>query len=97
MPSDLPGPWIEYQPKRERDKEYYDIELRDGTIVFCCYPNGVHWNPMFGAPRRAGKSPIPDYRVVRIRRCEHAIDHWLNPDYPRRIAELHARAPRNQP
>ena len=40
-----PNPWNEYQPSHERDKEFYDIELRDGTIVFCCYPNGIHWNP----------------------------------------------------
>lgn len=67
-----PNLWIEYQPTRERDKEIYDIELRDGTIVRGCYPNGVHWNPIYShlypVPKKAGKGPIADYRVVRIRR-----------------------------
>jgi len=66
-----PNPWIEYQPHRARDKEFYDIELRDGTIVQACYPNGVHWNVMFSrkypVPKKAGFGPYPDYRVVRIR------------------------------
>lgn len=73
MSTENPNPWIEYQPARERDKEFYDIELRDGTICFCCYPNGVHWNPFifdgkYTVPKNAGKGPIADYRVVRIRR-----------------------------
>lgn len=72
--SDNPNPWIEYQPRRQRDKEFYDIELRDGTIVFNCYPNGIHWNPwIFDRvyPKKTakiiGKGPVADYRVVRIR------------------------------
>jgi hypothetical protein len=73
LPTDPnPNPWVDYQPLRQREKEFYDIELRDGTIVMCCYPNGVHWNPwIFGdrykVPKAAGKRSIPDYRVVRIR------------------------------
>ena len=73
-----PNPWIEYQPDRERDKEIYDIELRDGTIVQGCYPNGIHWNPIFSSkfpvPKAAGNYPIADYRVVRIRRTHP--DPW---------------------
>lgn len=68
-----PNPWVAYQPLRSRDKEVYDIELRDGTVVLGCYPNGIHWNPMFThifgpVPLRAGRRAIADYRVVRIRR-----------------------------
>jgi hypothetical protein len=67
-----PNPWVEYQPTRQRDKEFYDIELRDGTILLTCYPNGVHWNPWVferkDIPKAAGKGPIADYRVVRIRK-----------------------------
>lgn len=75
MSQELPGPWTDYQPHRQRDKEFHDIELRDGTIVQCCWPNGVHWTPMAGpVPRRAGKGPIADYRVVRIRLCVHPMD-----------------------
>lgn len=70
---DNPNPWESYQPNRQRDKEIYDIELRDGTIVLGCYPNGVHWNAIwtetFGLPpKKAGRGPYPDYRVLRIRR-----------------------------
>jgi hypothetical protein len=70
-----PNPWIDYQPHRQRDKEVHDIELRDGTVVLGCYPNGVHWTPMFehifgDPPRKAGRGPFADYRVVRIRRSK---------------------------
>lgn len=61
---DNPNPWTEYQPHRGRDKEFYDIELRDGTIIPSCYPNGIHWNPIFDDKH---KKAIADYRVVRIR------------------------------
>jgi len=76
MSQDLPGEWIPYQPKRERDKEYYDIKLRDGTVVPCCYPNGTHWtfmHPVFRPPR-AYNGPVADYRVVAIRRCQSPVD-----------------------
>lgn len=70
--------WIDYQPKRDRDKEIYDIMLRDGTVVQGCYPNGVHWNPIFASlypvPKTAGRRPIADYRVMKIRRTEP--DPW---------------------
>jgi hypothetical protein len=63
-----PNPWLDYQPKREREKEFYDIELRDGTIVPSCYPNGIHWNPWTrGNPDAKYRKPIADYRVVKIR------------------------------
>lgn len=72
MQDNNPNPWIEYQPDRDRDKEIYDIELRNGTIVQGCYPNGVCWNPMYShkypTPKGIGKGSIADYRVVRIRR-----------------------------
>jgi hypothetical protein len=58
--------WIDYQPRRNRDKEFYDIMLRDGTILHCCYPNGVGWYPATG-------KRIADYRVIKIRRCPHPI------------------------
>ena len=72
MKDDNPNAWVNYQPERERDKEIYDIRLRDGTIVRGCYPNGVSWNAIFSDiwpfPKEAGKNPIADYRVVAIRR-----------------------------
>ena len=66
-------PWVNYQPRREREKEYYDIKLRDGTVVECCYPNGIHWHPMFGVPKKVGTVPIADYRVIQIRRCRNPL------------------------
>jgi hypothetical protein len=67
-----PNPWIEYQPDRNREKEFYDVELRNGVVVENCYPNGVHWNPWTSerkdSPKEAYKGPIADYRVVRTRR-----------------------------
>lgn len=66
-----PNPWIEYQPCRARDKVFYDIELRDGTVILNCYPNGVHWNPwvLIDEPVKTKfRGSIADYRVVRIRK-----------------------------
>jgi len=76
MPDQFPGEWVPYQPDRNRDKEFYDIKLRDGTVVFCCYPNGVHWNHMHPSapPPRGCNRPIADYRVEAIRRCQHPMD-----------------------
>lgn len=66
-------PWVAYQPHRQREKEYYDIKLRDGTVVECCYPNGVHWHPMFGCPKGVGQPPFADHRVIQIRKCRHPL------------------------
>lgn len=66
-------PWVDYQPHRQRDKRFYDIKLRDGTIVEACWPNGVHFTP-FGfkpVPKKAGRPPYPDYRVLQIRECDN--------------------------
>lgn len=69
------NPWQNYQPLRAREKEIYDIMLRDGTVVLGCYPNGVHWNAIFQQifgppPRAAGRGPWADYRVISIRRSQ---------------------------
>ena len=63
--------WIAYQPKREREKEFHDIKLRDGEVVRCCWPNADAWTPMEG--KREGET-IKDYRVTHIRRCRHPMD-----------------------
>ena len=68
--------WIPYQPVRARDKEWYDIRLRDGTELICCWPNGIHWN----AP---GHRPIADYRVTHIRLTENPIEIMENRNDPR--------------
>lgn len=68
--------WEEYQPRREREKEFYDIRLRDGEVVCCCYPNGIHWNPML--PSNNGKL-IADYRVTHIRFCQPPYGFDENP------------------
>lgn len=70
------GLWVPYQPHRQRDKKFYDIKLRDGTIVECCWPNGLHFTPMGGQqiPKKAGLPPYPDYRVIAIRLCKHPMD-----------------------
>lgn len=71
-------PWIPYQPKREREKEFYDIMLRNGAIVECCWPNGVHFTQIDGEfTRKAGKGPYADYRVTHIRRCVHPMNRPL--------------------
>jgi hypothetical protein len=67
-------PWTPYQPRRNREKEFYDIKLRDGTVIGCCWPNGTHWHPTNGVPKKAGKGPIADYRVIEIRRCNPPPD-----------------------
>lgn len=67
--------WKEYQPKREREKTFHDIKLRDGTVIACCWPNADAWTPLEG--RHAGKT-IKDYRVVAIRTCHHPMDE---PDF----------------
>lgn len=65
--------WIEYQPDRARDKTFYDIMLRDGEIVECCYPNGTGWYPMH--PDKSSKHGyLSDDQVIRIRRCKHPMD-----------------------
>ena len=72
MIDDNPNAWVAYQPDRQRDKQVYDVRLRDGTIVKGCYPNAESWNPIFQhiwtAPKGEGKRPIADYRVTEIRR-----------------------------
>lgn len=37
------GIWFPYN--NWRFKDYYDVELTDGTIVKNCYPNGDSWQP----------------------------------------------------
>jgi len=58
--------WIPYQPRRAREKEFYDIKLRDGEIVECCWPNGIGWYPMH-PEKRSKHCRIADYRVIAIR------------------------------
>ena len=62
-----PNGWKEYQPARARDKTWYDIRLRDGTELICCYPNGVHWH-------HPSCKSIADYRVTHIRITQNPID-----------------------
>jgi hypothetical protein len=54
--------WVDYQPHRQRPKEQVDIELRDGTIVKGCWPNGDSFFPL-----HSNEGRIKDYRVVRVR------------------------------
>ena len=61
--------WTPYQPARARDKKHYDIMLRNGEVVECCWPNGIHWNPM----KASKHNHIADYRVTHIRLCAHPI------------------------
>jgi hypothetical protein len=67
----LPGEWIDYQPHRRRPKEFHDIELRDGTVIECCWPNADVWICMEWSRSKPKRSRFKDYRVVRIRRCTH--------------------------
>jgi hypothetical protein len=70
----LPGEWEEYQPRRARDKEFYDIRLDNGDIVECCYPNGIGWYPMH--PNKTSKyGRISDDNVLQIRLCMHPMDY----------------------
>lgn len=66
--------WIEYQPKRERSKTFYDIMLQGGEIVECCYPNADCWYPMH--PEKQSKyDRLLDSRVTHIRVCKHPEDY----------------------
>lgn len=80
-------PWIPYQPFRKREKAFYDIKLRDGTVIECCWPDAKYWNPAAGSvPRKAGKPPFADHRVIQIRRCkspdEREKNNYDNPENP---------------
>jgi hypothetical protein len=67
----LQEPWQSYQPQRQREDAFYDIKLRDGTVVECCWPEGEHWHPMKKlVTKKAGKGSIADYRVIQIRGCK---------------------------
>lgn len=71
--TNIPGPWLDYQPTCYRDKEFHDIELMDGQVIECCWPNGHGWyalHPYKSSPR----DHYGDKEVKRIRLCEHPID-----------------------
>lgn len=72
QPAEREEPWTPYQPHRRREKEFHDIKLRDGTIVECCWPNGIHWTPMVKGPHSHKR--FADYRVSHIRKCKHPMD-----------------------
>lgn len=69
----LADEWTSYQPTRAREKTFYDIKLRNGEVVECCYPNGNSWHPMH-PNKRSGHTRLPDYRVLEIRKCQHPMD-----------------------
>ena len=71
--------WKNYQPKREREKAFYDIQLRDGTVVECCWPNDDAWTCMRGPD--SGKA-FKDYRVVAIRKASHPMDDLADSEPP---------------
>lgn len=63
------GEWFPYTGFRFKD--YYDIELHDGTVLKKCRPNGDGW---YGRT-----SPAPrDKKVKRVRLC---VDGDLNSNY----------------
>lgn len=62
------GIWVDYNGWRMKD--LYALELIDGTIVDCAYPNGNGWSS-FGKSDQAiietflSKLPNPDHRGLR--------------------------------
>lgn len=49
----------------EYEKEYYDIELEDGKIYQCCYPNAGEFHCL----ENLGKI-VRGSDVVKIRKCK---------------------------
>jgi hypothetical protein len=58
----MPEPWIDYIPPRKLNKEFYDLRLRDGTVIPTCWPDGVHFTHFHTREFYA------DYRILQIRR-----------------------------
>jgi len=54
--------WIDYIPPRQLNKEFYDLRLRDGTVIPSCWPDGVHFTHFHTHEFYA------DYRILQIRR-----------------------------
>jgi hypothetical protein len=58
----MPEPWIDYLPPRKLNKEFYDLRLRDGTVIPSCWPDGAHFT------RFHTHEFYADYRILQIRR-----------------------------
>jgi hypothetical protein len=54
--------WIDYIPPRKLSKEFYDLRLRDGTVIRSCWPDGAHFTEFHTHEFYA------DYRILQIRR-----------------------------
>lgn len=60
--------WIVYDG--EREKGFYDIELKTGEIVRQCYPNAYSWHEMNDTGCRVFK----DEEVAKIKRIKMEWD-----------------------
>jgi len=65
--------WSDYDHSYGYDKQEYDIELRDGKIVFNCYPNA-------GIFRSYNKETKGEYLEQDISRIRLSKDErlWIN-------------------
>jgi len=62
------NPWIPYDG--EREKEFYDIKLKNGEVIECCWPNSYYWNTVLISPSKVYK----DEEVEAIRTCQHPLE-----------------------
>lgn len=60
--------WVPYNGNR--DKTFYDIRLKTGEIIECCYPNSYSWFPMYSNVGTEYK----DDDIEAIRHCEHPME-----------------------
>lgn len=68
--------WIDYREvKQWRMKMLHDIELDDGSVLECMYPNGRGW---FGG-HGGGSGRVDDANVKRIRISVRQLGDALNP------------------
>lgn len=73
------GEWFEYTGFRFKD--YYDLELKDGTILKGCRPNATAWYQAF-RNRRVGDEQVAKIRLVPddelpYELCERGVDRVL--------------------
>lgn len=69
MESKLTKEWSDYVYEEGYEKEMQDVELKNGDILLCCWPNGGFWNVCRSegnAPKYYGV-PVDCTETARVR------------------------------